>query len=753
MCYGGILHLKNIEISILNYENRLLASRKQLNDLIYEFDRQKISHSLVSYKIGYLQNEIDYMNNQLNILRAELDEQSQPSFTHQSNAAPAHNSGQPQDVNPPEAVMPQEDGQLKESLIQPRGKKQPGNLPAKSMDLENVIGRSWMGIFASVLIFVSFILFATLLAPFITDTIKMTAMYIVSISFTLFGIIKLKNHHNKLYLAISGCGVGAVYISLLLTNLYFKAMGDVALYLFILVWAVFVCYLSRWKDRVFQIIGQCGITIALFFGIILCVNTDDTAKFLLLSLFFVITSAIFYMSSYNREFHKNIVNNIFNVVNVFQLWVGFSLFDAPGLFSPDKLSEGWTAYFLEMVSMLVLLFLVLQFILFLISGLKENNIGFGLLTIANTILTLLFVAGITYGTENSVRGILFLGIGFLLLIVIEKKFKNRKDDGRILMQIFILPLFIFSVYMISFFQDHIGFSFIMILFLLLGYYTEDTVYKAESLVMAAIYCFMTMKYPIEHFCLGLLFFAILAVLMYQKKKQYHITFKLFSYFIGLLFILAGSINIFDDLKISYEITRTVFFSIIALLNVLAAKSIFVKDFQTLQTEKTSVSATRITNALLMAYGLRAIMFTNNNICHFILILFSVAIFMVNTKNLLTQYKGMWPGIYIGIKLTVLIITILSSIDAANYVISVSTFLFAIISIVVGFKYCYKSFRIYGLFLSLISVAKLILVDISYDNTLGHALSFFICGILCFVISMIYHLIDKKVQDNSSGQNA
>ena len=36
--------------------------------------------------------------------------------------------------------------------------------------------------------------------------------------------------------------------------------------------------------------------------------------------------------------------------------------------------------------------------------------------------------------------------------------------------------------------------------------------------------------------LGLLFFAILAVFMYSKKKQYHITLKLFSYFIGLLFI-------------------------------------------------------------------------------------------------------------------------------------------------------------------------------------------------------------------------
>ena len=106
---------------------------------------------------------------------------------------------------------------------------------------------------------------------------------------------------------------------------------------------------------------------------------------------------------------------------------------------------------------------------------------------------------------------------------------------------------------------------------------------------------------------------------------------------------------------------------------------------------------------------------------------------------------MWAGIYIGVKLTVLLVTILCSYEAADYVISISAFLFAIISIVMGFKFYVKSFRIYGLFLSMFSVAKLILVDISYDNTLGHALSFFICGILCFVISMIYHLIDKKMQ--------
>jgi hypothetical protein len=39
-----------------------------------------------------------------------------------------------------------------------------------------------------------------------------------------------------------------------------------------------------------------------------------------------------------------------------------------------------------------------------------------------------------------------------------------------------------------------------------------------------------------------------------------------------------------------------------------------------------------------------------------------------------------------------------------------------------------------------------MVDITYDNTIGHAASFFIAGILCFAISMIYNYIDKKYKD-------
>lgn len=719
--------LKDIEIAVLNYENQLLDLRKQLNDLIYEADNQNINRPLISQKIIYLQNEINFMNHQLHMLQAEW-------------------KGQPQPAIRLDAEQPHETEKAQEAHIQPQKMKRSVVRSPQSMDLENVIGKSWMGIFASVLIFVSFILFATLLAPFITDAVKMTAMYVVSVSFTAFGLIKLKKRQNKLYLAISSCGVGAVYLSLFLTNLYFKAIGDTTLYLLLLVWAVFVCYLSKWRDRVFQIIGQSGITIALFFGILLCADTRDAARFFLLVIFFAVTASVFYASSYSREFHKNIVNNVFNALNLLQLLSGFWMMDAPRLFSREKLSGGGTSYFIEMACFVILLFFLLQFILFLASGLQENNIDFGLFMIGNTVLLMLYIFHLTHRAGDSFRGVVYLALGVFLLAVIERKFTDRKDDGRVLMQVFVLPMLVVSVSFIVFFREHIGLSFLMILFLLLGYYKNDAVYKYESLVVTAIYCFADMKYPLEHLILGILFFAILAVFLYGKKEQYHIIFKLCAYFVGLLFVSMGLHDLLDGADINYDICRTVVFTAAALLNVLAAKTVFVKNFRTLETEKVCEDATRITNALFMAYSLYVVVDTEHAVCHFVLVFLAVVIFLVNTKNLLERYQGMWPGIYIGIKFTILIVTILSSYDTVNYVISIALFLFAIVSIIIGFRFTFKSFRIYGLILSMISVAKLILIDISYDNTLGHALSFFVCGLLCFVISMIYHLIDKKVQE-------
>lgn len=51
----------------------------------------------------------------------------------------------------------------------------------KSFDLKKFIGKSWMGIMASVLIFISLIMFAVVILPILPDILKMFIIFTVSI--------------------------------------------------------------------------------------------------------------------------------------------------------------------------------------------------------------------------------------------------------------------------------------------------------------------------------------------------------------------------------------------------------------------------------------------------------------------------------------------------------------------------------------------------------------------------------------------
>ena len=62
----------------------------------------------------------------------------------------------------------------------------------------------------------------------------------------------------------------------------------------------------------------------------------------------------------------------------------------------------------------------------------------------------------------------------------------------------------------------------------------------------------------------------------------------------------------------------------------------------------------------------------------------------------------------------------------------------------GFKLQIKSLRIYGLVTTMIFAIKLIMFDIAYDNILGNALSFFLSGLMCFGISALYSVAEKKM---------
>jgi uncharacterized membrane protein len=61
----------------------------------------------------------------------------------------------------------------------------------------------------------------------------------------------------------------------------------------------------------------------------------------------------------------------------------------------------------------------------------------------------------------------------------------------------------------------------------------------------------------------------------------------------------------------------------------------------------------------------------------------------------------------------------------------------------------KAFRLYGLYLSIFSVFKLLLFDIAASNSLLRVFSFIGAGILCFIIVWFYN---KMSENDNANQN-
>ena len=163
-------------------------------------------------------------------------------------------------------------------------------------------------------------------------------------------------------------------------------------------------------------------------------------------------------------------------------------------------------------------------------------------------------------------------------------------------------------------------------------------------------------------------------------------------------------------------------------------------------EKVTLAVTGSLHVVMMLAGVFGILQEKQPLwMHIVSILIVLALYCVNIDTMFRKYrKNAWNSAYTGIKLTLFVTAALVSFSAEGYWISSAFILIAISCILTGFAADYKGFRMYGLVLSLLGVAKLIIFDIRYNSFLTRAVSFLLCGLLCFAISMIYNYMNGRV---------
>ena len=713
---------------LLDLEKQILQDRQELQKLMQESGTS--DRNLMNDKFNQLEQELEFMHRQVRFLQYDLNKET--STNKESNADKIQENNKKNQTNVASLLTKEQQviakrhepstiQMLKDYDVIPEWVKE----PKEKKDFEKTIGKSFMGIMASVLVFISLILFATVIVPYFGEIAKMVTTYIISFVFVIVGLIKLrKDRENKFYIALTGCGVGAVYISLLLSNIYFKKIEAIPLYILICIWGISVCFLGKLQNKIFQIIGEIGITVSVVFGCCLCIGGEDVAKFIPLLIFYTVTSTIFFLVHYEKEFWGNISHHIFNVFNCLLILIAYT-----ELFYDEIHLSGY----------LVLLLFVFNFGSMIFNKLEKSNISFGIFGA----LYLFRICGILemISVNYTIFGIIVYLMSILGIIVFEfKKAKHR--DGINLLHIVLIVLTTIGLANCGGLFDYTVVPMFIAPLMIFGFYRKNRIFKYCPMIIFMPYMVgQPDLHIILHFALVILVIGIAFFFIYKCKDQYSKNFKYFMYVLSVWALLIYTEDILREYFNDYDMRSVVTYIIVTIFNIIMMKTRFSTNFVTGEKEKPAIF--NLINMIVMIVGLNMIDDRIEGVWNVLLIMTVIAAFFINAKNILDKRDNLFGGIYVGFKFTFLMIILMESFGSISYVISIACFVFAILSIVIGFVAKYKSLRIYGLILSMISTFKLVMFDISYDNTLGHSISFFVAGILCFVICLIYNLIDSK----------
>lgn len=476
---------------LLDLEKQILINRQELQKLMQESGTS--DKNLMNDKFNQLNQEIEFMHRQVQFLQYDFNRKvkatevqngvirndvvrnditrndvDRNNVVNESNKVNA-----PQLLNKEQQVMSERHKTsnvqiLKDNDVLPQWVKE----PKENNDFEKTIGKSFMGIMASVLIFISLILFATVIVPYFGEIAKMVTTYVISFTFVIVGFIKLqKDKTNKFYISLSACGVGAVYISLLLSNIYFKKLEAIPLYILISIWGISVCFLGKLQNKIFQIIGEIGITISVIFGCSLCMEYDNVAKFIAVIIFFIVTSTVFYIVHFDKEFIGNIAHHIFNVFNCFVILISYmDVFDSE----------------IHILGYFILLLFVFNLGSMIFNKLEKSNVSYGILGAIYLFETCAILGLIS--VDDIIYGIIVYLMSAILIGVFELK-KSENRDGINILHVVLIILMAIGL-------DNCGDIFyygvvpaIILPLLLLGFSRENKIFKYCPMVFFISFVF------------------------------------------------------------------------------------------------------------------------------------------------------------------------------------------------------------------------------------------------------------------------
>ena len=679
--------------------------------------------------------------------------QSQPQPQPQPIMRDSHPGQYYNQYVPPVQQTPQPTPQPTQQYYQPQPTPQPAQqyyqpqqarTQASKQSMESFIGKYGMAIGASLLIFIAIVMFAVWIIPVLGDAVKIAAMFIFSGAFIVAGELNAKKKGvNKWNTSLTGCGTGAVFVSLFVTYGYFEAINIIALYVLFVLWAAALCFLGRKKSFVFTIIGQTGIFVAAIFSAIQMHTLDE---YLVVLVMLVLAEVSFFINDL-------LVKNYWSS---FSTWCGtiiaFTLVTIKylaGVYGFGGNEVNPVDIIILVFTLVVIMYSSLVQILFLEN--EKHIITF----VIQTILTL-FPMGflLIYSLDGYIGNLESERIGDLLILtialidffVIERfvKLEAAKITAYTAEIIFALFIFIANFNIVVADQEYLAIAGGILAVLIevgaciYSRFKRNLVARFYSLTMIIL----IIAADFDNSILGLILvvtmlaFAV-AERITEKEEHVNVVYDnvFYLWIIGMIAYTFHLINEIHRIPGSFEL----FCIIMAALQIFAYK----KEFAAIKMshEKTCNIMFYIVNVFLVLFYTTEMMIFTKSPFAILYGLLITAVISINVKDLLEKYS--WAGAYVAFKYTYVCLMFLIAYKSYGIMLSVAFLVIALASIILGFRMKYKSMRMYGLVLSIASIVKLVLIDVNYEDLLLRAVGFLICGFLCFGISYIYNRLDKQ----------
>lgn len=514
--------------------------------------------------------------------------------------------------------------------------------------------------------------------------VKVLIMYVISIGLLIFG--KKKN-----YQIIQHCGYMAIYLSFFTTYGYFKLIPEIIFYILILLWLLAIFYEQK-KDETFSLTGILGLTIVSMFGIYM-------KKELLSCLSFLILSNIFRLDTKWKKYVNSfmiIISTIlyFSTFDKFQYLVLILLLVYLFSFKNEE----------DTVNIIAALCQSIAIVGMNQTGIFDNNF---IMLIISAVTLILFI---WIREKKFMQNIPYVLLCCFMFVQIENLLYLNEN---ILNTIFALSIL----------------GILYIFFEVKEYLTKESVYKWSCFVLIGMF---TCQLYLYSNLISIIPIAIIIIKCLIQKKD-----LLPTYFLTILWIISMILNGY-----------LVFPLLIGLL-----VQIYMFIFEKNQ-DKYMMILKRILNVyliLVVLNSLNAVILSNyvnaefmiQNIKFIYYILIGFGLLTVSVKECLTNDYGI---IWIGLKYTLYILYILDILNTMNLIITIILILIAIVFIFIGFKFKIKILRLYSLGLTFLSCFKLILFDLTLQNTIQKAVGFIIAGSLCFLIYIIYTKMEKSTEE-------